>query len=68
MAFEAVLEPNEHLVFQTSFQASRESQPFAFAVSNQALFLTAKQVFARRDPWLFQRVAHSEVLVSLGSL
>jgi hypothetical protein len=61
MAFEAALEPDEHLVFQEFFQASSESEPFSFAISNRALFLPAKKILARSDPWFFERVPHSAI-------
>ena len=61
MPFELKLEPGEELVVNEFYKPGRRSWPFAFAVSNKALFLPIKKSFAIVDPWYFRRVPLSDV-------
>jgi len=64
--FEISLEPGESLVLNELYLPSKKSEPFAFAVSDRAIFLPRKKTFAVKDPWYFQRVPVSQVrLVTL---
>jgi len=60
MAFDIVLESDEKLIFREEFQADRHTKPFAFAVSNRAIFVTRTKHFTR-DPYYFERVPLSTV-------
>jgi hypothetical protein len=61
MPFDIPLEPNEEMLLNEFYLPSKKSEPFAFGVSNRALFLPRKKTFAVKDPWYFQRVPLSEV-------
>jgi hypothetical protein len=61
LPFDVVPEPGETIVLHEGFQPSKKAEPFAFAVSNQALFLPAKKLFAVSDPYYFRRVPLREV-------
>jgi hypothetical protein len=60
MAFEVSLEPNEQLIFQDGFKADKYTEPFAFAVTDRAIFITRVKHF-RKDPWYFEKVPLSKV-------
>lgn len=60
MAFEVSLEPNEQLIFQDGFEADKYTEPFAFAVTNHAIFIPRVKHF-RKDPWYFEKVPLSKV-------
>ena len=61
MPFEVAAEPGEELVLNETYRPTPKTEPFAFAVSNRALFLPAKKIFAVSDPRYFRRVPLSEV-------
>lgn len=62
MAFEIQLQRDEQILAHELWSASRDSEPMAFAVSNQALYLREKiRGFVRDTPWRFARVPLSQV-------
>ena len=61
MPFEVVLEPGESLILNELYLASKKTEPFAFAVTDRAIFLPRKKTFAVKDPWFFQRVPLPQV-------
>ena len=57
MAFTIDPEPNEEVFLEAEYAASEKSEPFAFGVSNRAVFLPAKKRFVlTNDPFYFKRV------------
>ncbi len=60
MAFDIELEPDEKLILCNEFQADRHTEPFAFAVSDRAIFITRIKHFVR-DPYYFERVPLASV-------
>lgn len=60
MSFEVSLDHEEKLVFQDGFQADNYTEPFAFAVTNQAIFIPRVKHFTK-DPWYFVKVSLSDV-------
>ena len=62
MAFTIEREPNEDVFLEVAYAASEKSEPFAFGVSNRAVFLPAKKTFVlTNDPFHFKRVPLSDV-------
>ncbi len=61
MPFDVPLEQGEELLLNEFHRPTQKVEPFAFGVSNRAIFLPAKKIFAVRDPWHFRRVPLSEV-------
>jgi hypothetical protein len=62
MAWTIEMEPGEQVILDAEYQASEKSEPFAFGISNRALFLPAKKTFAlTNDPYYFRRVPLSEI-------
>ena len=62
MAFTIDPEPNEEVFLEAEYAASEKSEPFAFGVSNRAVFLPAKKRFVlTNDPFYFKRVPLSDV-------
>jgi len=62
LTFAVESEPGETVVLTESYQASDKSEPFAFAISDRAIYLPARKTFAvTNDPWYFRRVPLSEV-------
>lgn len=69
MAYEVQLNPGEELIDEVAFQINDKAEPFAFAVSNQAIYLPGKKFIAVSDPYYFRRVPHAEVKqVSIRSI
>jgi hypothetical protein len=60
MAAEIQLEPNEELIFSDNFQADSSSIPFAFAVTNLAIFISKEKHFAK-ESWYFERIPLRQV-------
>jgi hypothetical protein len=60
MATEISLEPGEHLIFQDGFQSDGYSQPFAFAVTDRAVFVTKEKHFSK-ESWYFERIPLSRI-------
>ena len=58
-----VIEPEtgETIILDTEYAASEKSEPFAFGITNRAIFLPAKKTFAMQDPWYFRRIPLAEV-------
>ncbi len=58
-----VIEPEtgENIILEAEYAASEKSEPFAFGITNRAIFLPAKKAFAMQDPFYFRRVPLSEV-------
>jgi hypothetical protein len=58
-----VIEPEmgETIILEAEYAASEKSVPFAFGITNRAIFLPAKKTFAMKDPWYFRRVPLSDV-------
>jgi len=61
VAFTIEPQAGEELVFQGSFLAKKGVEPFAFALSNQAVYIPRKKLFAVSDPWYFERVPISQI-------
>ena len=61
MPFTVDPEPGEKVILEAEYLASNKSQPFGFGISDRAIFLPAKKVFAMSDPWHFRRVPLSDV-------
>jgi hypothetical protein len=56
------VEPGEEIILDTEYHVSTKSEPFAFAISNRAVFLPAKKTFAfTNDPYYFRRIPRSDV-------
>jgi len=62
MPFDITLEKGERLIANLSFMASRNSAPFHIAVSNRAIFLPRKKLFAVKDPTYCERVSLNRVV------
>ena len=60
MATEISLEPGENLVFEDGFQPDGYSQPFAFAVTDRAVFVTKEKHFSK-ESWYFERIPLSRI-------
>ena len=60
MAVEIPLEPNEELIFSDSFQADNRTLPFAFAVTDRAIFVSKEKHFAK-ESWYFERIPINQV-------
>src|SRR6266540_4083490 len=58
MTFVPELEPGESVLFEESYLPSAKAEPFAFALSDRAVFLSSKKTFAVSDPYYYKRVAH----------
>jgi hypothetical protein len=58
---ELSLAPGEVPLLRVDYQISRESAPFYFAVSSQALYLGAVKHLTIGDPHYFRRVPNQEV-------
>jgi hypothetical protein len=56
MPYSVELERDEQLIGTYTLTIGRKAEPFAFAVSTQALFLPTKKFFAAKDPTYFERV------------
>lgn len=61
MPFEVESEPGESIILCEAFRATEKAEPFAFAVSDRALYIPAKKLFAVRDPFYFRRVPLNQV-------
>jgi len=61
MPFVVEPEAGETIILEAEYAASEKSEPFAFGVTNRAIFLPAKKAFAMKDPWYFRRVPLSDV-------
>lgn len=62
MPFEAELEPGEELLFSDALPAPKKGDmPFSIAVSNGAVFIPRKKLFALSDPWYFEKVPVSQI-------
>ena len=61
MAYKPELEPNETLALQIAFKVSEKAAVFNFAVSDQALYWTAKKAFAVNDATYFKRLRNNEI-------
>jgi len=59
--FEVALEPGEKLILNELYLPSKKTEPFAFAVTDRAIYLPRKKTFAVKDPWFFQRVPFPQV-------
>jgi hypothetical protein len=61
MPYEIKPEPNERILLDVDYRASKDSEPFRFAVSDQALYLPSKRLVVAGDPCCFRRVPREEV-------
>jgi hypothetical protein len=61
MAYKPELESNENLFLQIAFKVSEKSQPFNFAVSDQAIYWPATKTFAIKDATYFKRIRNNEI-------
>ena len=61
MPFTVELETGERLLLETGFTASKNSEPFAFAVTDRGVFVPRKKLFAVKDPYYFERVPLSHI-------
>src|ERR1041385_8868634 len=53
--------PNERVFVNVKYQASSRSVPFALGITDQALYVPAKKLWARDDPWYIKRVPITQV-------
>jgi hypothetical protein len=53
--------PNERVLVNVRYQASTNSVPFALGVTDQAVYVPAKKLWARDDPWFIQRYPITQV-------
>ncbi|MDB6064978.1 MAG: hypothetical protein JWR26_1186 [Pedosphaera sp.] len=56
MAYKVIQQPGEELAAQVALRLSKKSRPFAFAVSNQAVYIPRIKLIAKTDPYYYQRV------------
>lgn len=56
MPYTVELERDEELIGNYSLKIGKKAEPFAFAVTTQALFLPRKRLFAVKDPTYFERL------------
>ena len=56
MPYSVELDRDEQLIGTYTLTIGKRAEPFAFAVSTQALFLPRKKFFAVKDPTYFERV------------
>jgi hypothetical protein len=61
MPFVVEPEAGETIILEAEYAACEKSEPFAFGITNQAIFLPAKKTFPMKDPWYFRRVPLSDV-------
>ena len=61
MPYQLKPEPGETVLLDVRFQPSQKSEPFHFAVSDQALYLPARKLVVSGDPTFFQRVLKSDI-------
>ena len=52
---------NERVLVNVRYRASARSEPFALGVTDQAVYVPAKKLWARDDPWFIQRVPITQV-------
>jgi hypothetical protein len=53
--------PNERVLVNVKYQASSRSVPFALGITDQAVYVPAKKLWARDDPWYIKRVPIAQV-------
>jgi len=53
--------PNERTIVNVKYQASSRSVPFALGITDQAVYVPAKKLWARDDPWYIKRVPITQV-------
>ena len=53
--------PDERVWVNVNYQASDRSVPFALGVTDQAVYVPAKKMWARDDPWYIQRKPITQV-------
>ena len=51
----------ERVWVNVKYQASQRSVPFAIGVTDQAVYVPAKKLWARDDPWFIQRTPIAQV-------
>ena len=61
MSYQLKPEPGEIILLDVRFQPSQKSEPFHFAVSDQALYLPARKFVVSGEPTFFQRVPKSDI-------
>ena len=49
-------QPNERVFVNVRYQASSRSVPFAIGITDHAVYVPAKKLWARDDPWYIKRV------------
>lgn len=62
MSFDVKLEESEQLIALLSFMASKQSEAFHVAITDRALFLPRKKLFAVKDPTYCERVPLNRVI------
>ena len=62
MPFDVKLDEAEHLIALLSFEASKKSEAFHLAITDRAVFLPRKKLFAVKDPTYCERVPLNRVI------
>ena len=52
---------SERVLVNVRYQASSRSLPFALGVTDQAVYVPAKKLWARHDPWFINRIPITQV-------
>jgi hypothetical protein len=60
MAVELPINPDESLIFHDFFQADKYSNPFAFAASDKAIYISKEKHFAK-ESWYYERIPLRDV-------
>ena len=61
MPYELKPQDGESILLDVRFQPSAKSEPFHFAVTNQAVYLPIKKFVVSGDPRCFQRVPNADI-------
>jgi hypothetical protein len=61
MAYEVIPEPGEKVLAEVEVNFTNDSNFFYFAVSNQAVYIPRVKLYARTDPYYYQRVPLDQV-------
>ena len=61
MAYKVITEPGETVQTSIQLRLSKKAQPFFFAVSDRAIYIPRIKLFAKTDPYYFQRVPFDQI-------
>ena len=53
--------PNERTIVNVKYRPSSRSVPFALGITDQAVYVPARKLWARDDPWYIKRIPIAQV-------